>query len=410
MCGKVDKDPARAGSETAGARSAMTMELLVGYGESIASAVESAEPGWRILIEGGRYEEVIRIDKPLQLIGADPNCEIFAESPSQSFVTIVAPGVVIRHISFRAITTANIIEVSPEGSLLLENCELSGGHENLIIHSMDTTTVRYCLIKGGQNAIRVGPDSQPIIEYTAITEHRESGVVVETGGDATIKECRIYDSDAGLYVFGGAVMLMENSKATIAECQISNGPGILVCPKARVSVSWCHMRGCRESSIRFLRESRGTVKDCEIGDGGSWGIGVSEFADPIIERCHIYGRRAWGIQAGDYLRSGEVPRAGAWPHIVECEIEEASVAIDIRDNSPRITQCDLHHNEVGIMIQNRSLPTISETTIHDNKRAGIRVLEGGLGELWRCNLFNNGNTNIEEHPRARLSVSDCHFD
>jgi hypothetical protein len=63
-----------------------------------------------------------------------------------------------------------------------------------------------------------------------------------------------------------------------------------------------------------------------------------------------------------------------------------------------------------ITILEKARPEIWNTTIHDNREAGIRVFEDGGGEVSGSTLFNNGSTNIKEDPDGFLHVIGCRLD
>jgi nitrous oxidase accessory protein NosD len=158
---------------------------------TVGAAIRAANPGDRILIRPGRYEESLLIDKPLEIIGDGHLAEIEIWGTDQNVLTFRAETGRVANLtlaqpwgpSFRGVLIAR-------GQLHLEECDISsrtgvcvsvhgGAHARLrrnVIHDAWEVVVLVLFYQGGGG----------ILEDSEIVDCRLDGVEVRDGSDPVL--------------------------------------------------------------------------------------------------------------------------------------------------------------------------------------------------------------------------------
>jgi pectin methylesterase-like acyl-CoA thioesterase len=142
---------------------------------SINDAIKSVEPWTTIRVKSGIYDESVKIEKPLRLIGED-------DVIITNAIDFKADVGVIRNFTLESHDRVASIVTIRGGALILEGCDISPGIPNnsgygviIMVHRGKNTNV---LIKGNkihsnsQHGIRALPGSKGICEDNELWDNR----------------------------------------------------------------------------------------------------------------------------------------------------------------------------------------------------------------------------------------------
>ncbi len=193
-----------------------------GQNSSISSAIKSASPGARILVEPGTYYESITIDKDVEIVGKGDGSKIIIECGNANCIAMQTDRATVRNLTvrLRAVDT-NVKRVAvyiPQGQLELEDCyitsnslsgiEITGSTANLII--------RRCVIYDSNGAgILFADNAKGLVEDSYIYGNFMSGIVIRNGAEATIRRSQInQNKEVGVYIYANGLGRVSNSDLT----------------------------------------------------------------------------------------------------------------------------------------------------------------------------------------------------
>lgn len=254
-------------------------QLGAAHHRTIIAAIKAAAPGTRILVRSGIYREPLVIDKAVELIADGPLEEIVIEATDGSCITMRTDYAIVRGFTLRGRAGTIGKEYStvsvPQGRLVLEDCDVTS-------------------------------DSFPCVSIT-------------TGGNPTIRNCRIHDGQKGaIYVYGQGKGIIErcdmysNSTATVEisdggsdpilrECIIREGKsvGIFVHDGGLGTVEDCEIWGNKLSGVEIREAGRLTIARCKIRDGLAAGLYAHHGAEGIVENCEFTGNAMRAVYFAD---------------------------------------------------------------------------------------------------------------
>ena len=325
---------------------------------SIVEALQNVAANSKILVGEGVYDESIRLDKNVEIVGDGAVENIVLQSRDEACISMLTARATIRGLTIEGRGKAHgkaffAVDVL-RGELVLENCDITSD-------SLSCVGIR-------------GADSNPFL-----------------------KSCRIHDgADSGIYLF-------DNARATIENCDVyqNRNANLAVTQGANPTVKNCRFfAGENGGIVVWGNGATATIEDCEILNHRLANVGISQSANPIFRRCKIYGGRDSGVfihQKG----------YGAFE---ECEIHnnaKAEVAVTDGGNTTfkRCTIYDGH--ESGVFVGSRARANIESCNIYDNADAGISAQGESIVRVNRCNIHRNNTVAVRVKEGSQASVVDC---
>ncbi len=324
---------------------------------SIGEALQNVAANSKILVGEGVYDESIRLDKNVEIVGNGKIENIVLQSRDQSCVSMQTERATMRGLTLqgrgksdgKAFFAVDVLR----GELVLENCDITSD-------SLSCVGIR-------------GANSNPFL-----------------------KGCRIHDgADSGIYLF-------DNARAQIENCDIyqNQNANLAVTQGANPTVKNCRFfAGENGGIVIWGNGATATIEDCEIFNHRLANIGISQSANPIFRRCKIFGGRDSGVfihQKG----------YGAFD---ECEIygnAKAEIAVTDGGNTT-FRRCIIHDGrESGIFIGNRARAIVESCNIYDNADAGVSVQGESVVRVNRCNIHRNNTVAVRVVEKSRASVEN----
>lgn len=180
----------------------------------IGHALAAAEPGDRILIRPGLYEECLEVDKSVAIIGQGHRRDIVIKAIGKPVLRFAAASGRIAHLTLcqSGDSNARIGVVVEAGQILLEDCDVASACALcILIFSEARGVVRRNRIHGSSDAGVVLVDtSSCIVASNDIFDHARAGVSV-IGGKPTLRHNRVYNNHGfGILHLDGRSLLEGN--------------------------------------------------------------------------------------------------------------------------------------------------------------------------------------------------------
>lgn len=167
---------------------------------TIKQALEKAQPGDRILIAPGTYQEGVTINKPLELVGeGDAGQTIIEGTWLDEPVDVISKDVYLGKLTFHqrgaVFKTSDAVQVSKQGEVVIEDCILSSPLNSGIYVREGSATLRRCRIRDCRNGVKVwgtgANQASAVVEETVITGCSQAAVVVENFATITLRRNQI---------------------------------------------------------------------------------------------------------------------------------------------------------------------------------------------------------------------------
>lgn len=257
---------------------------------TISEAIKNAQPGTKIIVEPGFYEESLVIDKFLEIIGNGVREDIIVESIFSPCLTMQAEEAIVKNLTFcyKDLTNSQnadilgrflsekilklfAVDIS-KGRLRLENCEISST---------------------GMAGINIsGKGTNPFIYQCKIYEAAKYGILLSKNSSATIEACDIFGQKFGIYILKGC-------NPTVRRCKIHDmqADGIFVSGNGEGTVENCDIIGNNKAGVRIKKKGNLTVRQCNINKNKEQGIYVESNGAGPIENCDLRGNEggAWYV-------------------------------------------------------------------------------------------------------------------
>ena len=251
---------------------------------TITEAIEAANPGDKILVRPGLYQEGLVIDKPLEIVGEGERSEIEVRAtgkPALVFKTTNGrvANLTLRHTSGKGLSSC--INIS-QGRLTLEDCDISSQDIGCVsIHHGADPRIRRNKIHGGLFGISINKDGQGTIEENDIFGNTNCGVEISFGGNSTLRKNRIYDGK------GAGVCVYLNGQGIIDDNDIfgNSCAGVLITSGWNVTVRSNRINGNGYEAIWIEDDGSGVFEDNDLRNNKRDAWNISKASKSIVKRA-----------------------------------------------------------------------------------------------------------------------------
>lgn len=182
---------------------------------TIMAAIDKAEPGDRILIYPGLYEEGLIIDKPLEIIGQGAVEDIVIQVSGKDTVMFQTTMGRISNVTLRQLGDGNWFGVDiGQGRLELEDCDISSQSLACVgIHGgADPRLRRNRIHDGKQSGVHVYDNAQGTLEDNDIFGNMKAGMSIREGSNPTLRRNRInHNGYEAIWVSDGGAGTFEDN-------------------------------------------------------------------------------------------------------------------------------------------------------------------------------------------------------
>jgi F-box protein 11 len=322
---------------------------------TITEAIEAANPGDRILVRPGLYQEGLVIDKPgLEIIGDGNLDDVVVQAVGMDALLFKTTMGRVVNLTLRQMDGAGYGVDIAQGRLELDGCDITS--QSLIcvaIHSGADPRLRRNRIHDGEIGVSVHENGQGILEDNEIHDNAISGVAIETGGNPTLRHNRIHDGEVGVFVH-------ENGQGVLEDNDIF---------------------GNALSGVAIIKGGNPTLRRNRIHDGKGKGVIVYKNGQGVLEDNEIY----------DNTLSGVVIETGGNPTLRRNRIHNSKqIGVFVHENGQGVLEDNnVFGNAVGVAIIKGGNPTLRHNRINKNDYWAVSVINGGGGTIENNDLRDN---------------------
>jgi hypothetical protein len=352
---------------------------------TISDAIRHAEPGSRLFVRPGIYDESLLLDKLLAIIGDGALEEIIVRATTSSCFVMRADAAIIRNLTLRGQARAGglgddgffAVDI-PHGRLLLDGCDISSDSLACVaIHN---------------------PAAMPVLHGCRIHHGADSGVFAFDGARGEIENCDIYEnSNVGVAITGGA-------STSVTNCRVHDGAdaGIVVWDRAASVIEGCEVYANRRTNVGVSDRGVATLRRCQIHDGGNTGLFAHRDGRATAEECDIYRHAAPEVAVAG---GGQVRLRG-------CKIHDGQSHGVFTDEggSALIEDCDVYRNLAsGVHVDANGSAAARACRINENGLVGVSCQAGSVVEIEGCDLTRNRVAARETNYGSSVTGSNNRF-
>ncbi|WP_413306664.1 Hsp70 family protein [Bacillus sp. 1P10SD] len=236
----------------------------VRYG-SINEAIYEAPEGSTIIVEPGRYEEEIIINKKIQIIGNGSIDMVILEAKETVILIDTEEEVFIKGLTISQSKSGigHAIEI-PKGKPVIEDCHIYAGIADCInIANMADPVIRQCKLSNGKGkGIVFSNFAKGTIDSCELNGFYSPALWIMDGSHPVVKNCKIYDGKAMGVVFD------NNGRGILTNCEIyqihEKYPAIWVNDHSNPVISGSYIHSGKGNGILVEKESKAVIEDCQI--------------------------------------------------------------------------------------------------------------------------------------------------
>lgn len=243
---------------------------------TIADALGEVSGSCRLILDAGRYEESLRLNRLDLTIEA-------ADHGADEVIEIVSP-------------TYEPAILSVDSTLKISGVTVLGGEGDAIKATGGSLTIDKCIISSRLgpalrlsdqltftvDEVQIGPanqgivieDASGVLDRVVIRSTADDAIVVRLGADPQIRNCTIEDAgNRGIYIY-------ESAKPTIEGCEIvrSREAGVLVASGGAPSLIRCHIHDVAGSGVVFSSDTSGSIVNCTVERTGNPAVDIADGA------------------------------------------------------------------------------------------------------------------------------------
>jgi F-box protein 11 len=327
------KPPAKESSEQAAQRPSAknepptcTVNQMPHRGDftTISEAIEKSDPGTKIIVQPGFYQEGLVINKPLEIIGEGAPGEVVVQASNKNVLKFQTTMGRVINLTLRQIGGGEWFGVDiAQGRLELEDCDITSQSLACVgIHNGADPRLRRNRIHDGKTCgVQVYENGLATLEDNDIFGNTMAGVQITSGGNPTLRRNRIHDGKgSGLNINENGLGMLEDNDIfgnTLAGVQIGLGGN----PTLRRN----RIHDSKQAGVFVYKDGLGTLEDNDIFGNAFPGVIVKEEGNPTFRnnRINKNGYQAvWVYEGGGGTFEGNDLRGnskGAWNIAADCE-------------------------------------------------------------------------------------------
>jgi F-box protein 11 len=426
---------------------------------SIGEALAAAQPGGRIVIRPGIYDESLTLTKAVELVGDGDLSEVVLQNTSgNACLTMAADYAAVRNLTIRGRSTSSrqdsySVKVT-QGRLILEDCIIvhDSSHCVEVRGHFANPVMRHCTLRPGDHGVGLlCADGAEGLFHACVFERRSSEstpklysghIEIHKSGDVAFSRCHIADSS------GNGVTLKNTRDVHLTGCRIGgnafsgvaaidstfhltlcvlegNKRGVTVTNNARGFLDRCEVIGNSEAGISADKKCEVALHGCMIRDGVADAITVADEASLLMDECKIL-RNGSGVPT---VRLTGASRAKVSNTVIhECgthcliigdkasaELIDSDICVSdesvirVYDRGViKLSKCRvLEGNAAGLTVSGKASVDVRQSEINAHAEAGVEVESGASAMIYDSLICNNGYEGIWVKEGGVATVGGC---
>jgi parallel beta-helix repeat protein len=250
-------------------------QMCQGDHATITEAIKAANPGDKIVILPGLYEEGLELDKPLEIKGEGKREDIEIRATGKHTLAFKAASGRVANLTLRQMSEDDFYcaDIS-SGRLMLEDCDLSSqGKMCISIRGPADPRLRRNTIHDNKgNGISVTDKGQGILEENDIFGSDLPQVAIVKGGNPILRRNRIHDGKSN------GIRITNNGKGILEENDIfgHDFPQVAIDSGGNPTLRNNRIHDGKGNGVRIFDNGQGILEENDI-------FGHNEFSQVIIE-------------------------------------------------------------------------------------------------------------------------------
>ena len=260
---------------------------------TITEAIEAAQPGDRILVRPGRYEEGLVIGKPLEIIGDGDRDDITVQAVGKHALLFQTTMGRVSNLTLRQAGEGDWYGVDiAQGRLELEDCDISSESLACVaIHGgADPRLRRNRVHDGKRSGVLVCENGQGTLGDNDIFGNALAGVEIREGGNPILRRNRIHDGKSG------GVYVHENGQGTLEDNGIFGNAlaGVHIKTGGNPTLHRNRINKNSYQAIYVHDGGGGTFEDNDLRDNARGAWDISDDSMPNVKRARNIEQRRRG--------------------------------------------------------------------------------------------------------------------
>ena len=345
------REPARGPAAKTEPPTRVVDQMHRGDHTTITEAIEAANPGDRILVRPGLYQEGLVIEKPLEIIGdGNPGDVVIQTAGKNALLFKTTMGKVV-NLTLRQMGGDWYAVDIAQGRLELEECDIaSQGLACVAIYGgADPRLRRNRIHDGKKGGVFVYDNGQGVLEDNDIFGNAYAGVGISEGGNPTLRRNRIRDGkEVGVFIWdNGQGVLEDNDIFGNARHGVTIGGG------SNPTLRRNRIHDGKEVGVFVYNNGQGMLEDNDIFGNARHGVTISEGGNPTLRRNRIHDGK-----------------------------------------------------EVGVFIWDNGQGVLEDNDIFGNAYAGVAIVDGGNPTLRRNHIDKNGYEAVAVYAGGGGTIED----
>jgi parallel beta-helix repeat protein len=258
-----------------------------GHGDftTLKAAIRAAEPGDRISVRPGRYEERLVVEEPLEIFGDGPLSNIEIRAHGTHVLVFEARQGRVSNLTLRQVggNDCHGVEIR-RGQLQLDGCDINSQSAACvaILDGAESLLRKNKIHDGKKSGVLIRDGGQGTLEDNDITGNATSGVIVSVGANAILRGNKIRSNkESGVFVY-------DHASATLLDNDIASNAlmGVSVTTGGSVIVRGNRINGNGSEAVRVRKGGRAVVEDNDLtgNNWGAWNISLGSEKNVIQAR------------------------------------------------------------------------------------------------------------------------------
>jgi len=336
---------------------------------TIQAAINATESNSVIYVRAGIYREHVVINKPLWLIGEDPNSTIIDGQQSGATVTIKANNILIKSFT---ITGGGVIwgllgqgigiAIYNMANCTIINNKIIGNRMGIYLHSSSNVVVSSNVIMNNREGIYLYNSLHNSIIKNDIISNEYFAIHLFSSNNTQIIGNNIMNNSLGIYLYSSS-----NNNTIVGNSIIRSG-GVILSTSSHNNISKNIFVG---NGLYILSSYENIVKDNVINNKPL--VYLEGISDHIIKDA------------------GQIILINCKNITIEgLKISNTGIGIELwQTNNTIITKSNLIENQISICLYASSHNNIFENIITNNA-LGIRIISSLCNNVSKNNITNNG--------------------
>jgi parallel beta-helix repeat protein len=281
----------------------------------IFQGIENASCYDIIYVSSGTYNETLKINKSLQIIGEDPNNTIVDGLYHGSTIDIMDDYVEIKDLTIRnsgGFSENAGLKIS-SSNVLIDNCIIYRTINGIYLNKSKNIEISNCMMHTNGEGVFLNHSSNITIKNCEFS-HAAFGIHSKKSVDILVSNCYLYTNGIGCLMIEssnvsisksaicdnndnqGGFFLLRSNCVSIEDCNIFyNGVGVNFDNCSKSKIINCTLSYNTHFTILLEHGSEDiSISRCEVTDNFRFGVHVSD-SDLYINECNIFNNSIVGL-------------------------------------------------------------------------------------------------------------------